>query len=101
MVQIQLTAAADSDLERILEFGFDQFGVEQALRYFDGLQQHLDRLIDNPVRYPTVDHIRPGYRRSVYGVHSIYFRVEADHVLVVRVLRSQAPGPALDEGEAT
>ncbi|MBX2798223.1 MAG: type II toxin-antitoxin system RelE/ParE family toxin [Myxococcales bacterium] len=100
-MQIQLTNAADRDIEEILDFGIDRFGVEQALRYIDGLKLHLDRLIEHPMRYPTMDHIRPGYRRSVFGVHSIYFRAEPDLVLVVRVLRSQSPGPALVEGETS
>lgn len=100
-VKTQLTNAADRDLEQILEYGLDQFGLDQALDYFDRLQVHLRRLADNPHHFQRMDHVRAGYRRSVFGVHSIYFRIEADCLLVVRVLRSQQPGPALVEGEGS
>ena len=40
----------------------------------------------NPGRFnPSVDHIRDGYRRSVCGVGSIYYRL--NDKLVVKIMR--------------
>lgn len=38
---------------------------------------------------PAVDDIRPGYRRSVCGVDSIYYRVVGDVVEIIRILGQQ------------
>ena len=50
-----------------------------------------------PQLWPEVDHIRAGYRRSVYVAHSIYYRVEANGVMIVRVLGRQNPQTGLPE----
>ena len=47
-----------------------------------------------------MDHIRSGYRRSVYGVHSIYYRAEAAGILIVRVLGRQNPQTSLPSEDA-
>ena len=48
-----------------------------------------------------VQHIRKGYRRSVCGVHSIYYRIEEEEVIIVRILGRQAPEEALQEWETS
>ena len=68
-----------------------QFGSAQADRYFDGLFDRFDRLTENPLLYPAVDEIRAGYRRSVYGVHSIYYRVQDGDIEIMRVLGREDP----------
>ena len=72
MAGYELTYAADQDFENIFEFGLDTFGVDQAVRYHNGMMQRFAKLAEQPKLYPTVDHIRAGYRRSVYRSHSIY-----------------------------
>lgn len=52
-------------------------------------------------RDPAVDEIRTGYRRSVCGVDSIYYRVMDDVVDTMRVLDRQdveGVAPATSEG---
>ena len=55
----------------------------------------LSRRADAPLRYPKVDHIRPGYRRSVYESHAIYYRIDEAGVLIVRILGQQNPEAGL------
>jgi toxin ParE1/3/4 len=45
--------------------------------------------------YPAVDHIRVGYRRSVCGVHAIYYRLDSEGVEIVRILKNQDVSQAL------
>jgi toxin ParE1/3/4 len=90
-----LTQAADADLERLYEWGIDRFGVNVADEYYDGLIARLAQIADTPQLWQEVDHIRAGYRRSVYVAHSIYFRVEASGVLIVRVLGRENPQTSL------
>ena len=89
MAGFELTAAADQDFENIFAFGLDTFGVDQALSYQNGMKRRFDKLAEQPKLYPTVDHIRAGYRRSVYESHSIYYRIENQGVVIVRILGQQ------------
>lgn len=90
-----LSEAADADLERLYEWGIDRFGMNAADQYYDGLLTRLGEIADSPQSWPEVEHIRVGYRRSVYRAHSIYFRVEDKGVLIVRVLGRQNPQTSL------
>jgi len=84
-----LTCAADQDFENIFEFGIDTFGLDQALSYQNGMKERFDKLAEQPQLYPAVDHIRAGYRRSVYGSHSIYYRIDGQGVVIARILGQQ------------
>lgn len=89
-----LTQAADADLERLYEWGIDRFGMNAADEYYDGLIARLGQIADTPQLWQEVDHIRAGYRRSVYVAHSIYW-VEANGVLIGRVLGRENPQTSL------
>jgi len=95
VARYELTTAADQDFENIFEFGIDTFGVAQALSYQNGMKLRFVKLAEQPKLYPAVDHIRAGYRRSVYGSHSIYYCVESQGVVIVRILGQQDLASAL------
>ena len=95
MAKYRLTLAADADIDRLFIFGFETFGLEQADRYVSGLYEHLDDLADYPKRGPAVEHIHPGYRRSVYGVHSVYYRIDPNEIVIVRILGREDPAQQL------
>lgn len=95
MSAYKLTNAAAEDFEGILDFGIDTFGVERAVSYAEGLKDRFEDIAAHPERYPAVDHIAAHTRRSVYGAHAVYYRIEPDHVLIVRVLGQQDVGAAL------
>lgn len=95
MAGYELTSAADQDFETIFEFGIDTFGIDQALSYQNGMKQRFAKLAEQPKLYPAVDHIRAGYRRSVYGSHSIYYRIESQGVVIVAILGQQDLASAL------
>lgn len=87
--RLKISASADRDLTAIYEYGFTQWGEERADAYYDALTHHLHQLCDNPLLYAAVDDIRPGYRRSVSGVHSVYYRVTIDAVEVMAIIGRQ------------
>lgn len=93
----RLTRAAMRDLVEIARYGDENFGVEQSDRYRDKLKDRFELIAERPLLYPTVNYIREGYRRSVCGSHSIYFRIEGGQVAIVRILRSQDVGEALED----
>ncbi len=74
-----LSKAAGEDIKSLYEWGFDHYGMTAADRYYDGLIARFGQIAENPQLWQGVDHIRAGYRRSVYGAHSIYYLIEAGH----------------------
>ena len=51
----------------------------------------LAQIAQAPATYPEVSQIRVGYRRSVYGVHSVYYReLDSNTVEITRVIGREA-----------
>ena len=71
--------------------------MQQADKYYDGIITRFQELADNPQLYPAVDHVRKGYRRSVFGVHSIYYTIFDGEILITRVLGREDPAKQLGE----
>ncbi len=95
MPNYRLAGAAKGDLDGIARYGDVNFGPEASDTYRDKLKAHFAWLAGQPYLYPAVDHIREGYRRSVCGVHAVYFRVAGDGVEIMRILRHQDPESSL------
>jgi toxin ParE1/3/4 len=87
----RLSKAAEEDLIGIALYGDDHFGISQSNRYRDKLGQRFSALAEQPLHYPAVDHLREEYRRSVCGVHSIFYRIDGNVVEIIRILKSQDP----------
>lgn len=75
----------------IVQFGDEVFGVTQTNQYRDQLKKRFSQIAKQPMLYPSVNHIHIGYRRSVHGVHSIYYRINSDIVEIMRILGRQNP----------
>ena len=84
MGNYKLSAAAESDLKRIAEFG-----EAQADAYYYKLLERFEQLANQPYIAPAVDDIRLGYRRAVCGVDGIYYRIHGDYIEIMRVLGRQ------------
>lgn len=78
MGKFRLSVEAENDIKAIHRYGVEKFGVRQADRYFHALFDRFQRAADTPFLYPSVDHIRPGLRRTVVGASSIYYRLGND-----------------------
>ena len=91
MANYKLSEEAEDDVSELYRYGILNFGLDQADRYYDGLFDRFDKLAENPFLYQAVDHIRAGYRRSVYRRHSIYYRIQGKTVQIMRILGSHDP----------
>jgi toxin ParE1/3/4 len=89
MGNYELSQSADEDFENIFDYGIDTFGLAQALKYQHSMKQRFEELAEQPKLYQAVDHIHKGYRRSVCGKHSIYYRIESKGIFIVRILGQQ------------
>ena len=86
MAGYRLSEKAVGDLDRLYEFGVEQFGLEQADRYFDGLIARFETIVRNPLLAPAVEHLLPGLRRPVYFSHTLYYLADASGIQVIRIL---------------
>lgn len=89
MASYILSEDAKEDLIRIHHFGVIKFGMQQADKYFYDFFNCFERIAQNPFLFESIEHIRPGFRRCVCGVDSIYFRLASGKVEIMAVVGRQ------------
>ncbi len=89
MPKYSLTRSAEVDLLSISIYGDEQFGPAQSDIYLKRLFERFSELALHPLHFPKVDQYGSGYRKSVCGSHSIYYRTGGDGVVIVRILGRQ------------
>lgn len=89
MSKYRLSNVAKEDLIRIHHYGTKKFGVKQADKYFDTFFDHFDLIAERPFSFEAVDYIKPGYRRCVCGVDSIFFRMNDEVVEIMTIIGRQ------------
>lgn len=89
MAKYRLTNTAKQDLIRIHHFGVQKFGIQQADEYFESFFRHFDIIAERPLAFEAVDFIKPGYRRCICGVDSIFYRIEIQTVEIVAIVGRQ------------
>ncbi len=89
MSKYQLSNTAKEDLVRIHQFGVKKFGVRQADKYFNAFFDHFELIAERPDSFESVDFIKPGYRRCVCGVDSIYYRMNGELVEIMAIIGRQ------------
>ena len=61
----------------------------QADKYFESFFEYFDIIAKRPFSFESVDYIKTGYRRSVCGVDSIYFKVNENIVDIMAIVGRQ------------
>jgi len=85
----KLSENAKSDLKRIYMQGLHIYDETQADRYFNNFFDRFKQLAKQPLLYPAVDEIRPGYRRSVCGIDNIYYRISSENSVEIMAIIGQ------------
>ena len=89
MANYRISKDAKVDLNRIYRRGVREFGEALADQYYAAFFDRFEQLAKQPHLYQAVDDIREGYRRSVCGMDSIYYRIDGDTVEIVCILGQQ------------
>jgi len=89
MGSYKLSENAKSDLKRIYIQGLSKYGEVQADKYFNEFFERFEQLAERPLLYPAVDEIRLGYRRSVCGVDSVFYRISGNSVEIMAIIGQQ------------
>ena len=89
MGNYRLSENAKADLTRIYRRGLREHGEVQADKYYNAFFDRFEQLAEQPLLYPLVNEIREGYRRSVCGLDSIYYRVHEETVEIMAIIGQQ------------
>ena len=85
-MKLFIAVAARTDLVEIHLFGTKTWGREQAGKYRDLIRERMKLLAQGEVSGTSADDIAPGLRRQVVGSHAIWFRLDGERLVVLRVL---------------
>lgn len=87
-MRLELSRRAESDLADIRDYSVEQFGVERALLYLDGIEAAFRLILDHPEIGGAHAKVAPPVRVYAVQRHRMFYTVEVDVVLVERVLHN-------------
>lgn len=92
MARVELSGAADADLEDIFAYSIETFGLDVAVSYADSFNRAFALLEYHP-RAGRLDHdIDPPIYSLPNRGHRIFYDIEGDRVIVQRILhKAQDP----------
>lgn len=98
MPSYNFTEAAENDLNGILDYTLQKWGVNQASIYLDGLERYTQLLADTPTLAKSVDQFAKELRAFPYKSHLIYFLEVDGGIIIARILhKSMSPSIHLDK----
>ena len=89
MKPVVLSGRANADVAEIRVEGDSLWGVERNDRYVDDLRRRFRTIGEHPERFPLVGASRLALRRVKSGRHIIFYREEAERILIVRILHER------------
>ena len=89
MATCRFSLSAEGDLEGILAYSIDEWGIEQTAPYRDQLLGCCQLIAQQTMLGRSCDDIRPGYLRIQAGRHVLFFKRDAGGVRIVRILHDR------------
>lgn len=93
MHEVRFSKRAKDDIAKIAQYTIGQFGIEQARIYRDAMIACFNALAGNPKFGKSVEDIRKGYRRVDFRSHAIFYKVDGQRILIMRILHSSMNAP--------
>lgn len=94
-VRVTRSAAAEDDIREILVYTIDKWGIEQAVRYADLIEEAIETIATDPTAGRERFEVRDGIlahhiaQRGRNASHLLYYRVVLGAVQLVRVLHER------------
>lgn len=88
-LQLVIAPAAKTDLKDIYQYGLRQWGQAQSDSYLDNLKEHFWSLTAQPLMGVERTELLQGVRSLSIKSHTLFYRVTADRVEVIRLLHSR------------
>jgi toxin ParE1/3/4 len=89
MATYRLSRLAEAELLEIASYTLSTWGQDQAVRYIDGLEACCRQLVNQPEVGRACDQVRHGLRRMEHGRHVVFYRIEAQGILISRILHQR------------
>ena len=86
MARVVPTQVARADLVYLREYSLEQFGPDVADQYFLGFETAFDRLAEFPLSGAARAELGKDIRCLVHRRHRIFYTVQGDTVLIIRVV---------------
>ena len=98
-VRVLYRPAALDDLDQIHDATREMWGLAQAEHYLSQLRAAVERVVQHPRSGRVYDVVATEYRAVRSGRHLIFYRLDFDTVVVVRILhdRMEIPSRLSDE----
>lgn len=87
--QLIIAPAAKADLAEIYQYGLRQWGLIQSDSYLENLKDRLWSLTKQPLMGVDRPELLPDMRSLAIESHTLFYRVTADTVEIIRVLSSR------------
>ena len=88
-----LSPDAAADIATIVRYTKREWGPKQARRYGDGLIKMLRLIADRPEIGRPIHNFPDRFMKVTYQSHHIYFVVEQQDVVIVRVMHQARDAP--------
>ena len=89
MSQVVLSPKAKTDLSRIWDYTFEEWGVDQADKYVRELWAAIQEQANDHTTSADISDVRPGYRKFRSGSHVIFFKLTGEGIDVIRILHQK------------
>jgi toxin ParE1/3/4 len=83
-MRLELSEEADADLDELLEYGILNFGIEVGREYYFSFDKAFAVLRKASEAGQVDEEI--GFRRWHHRSHRIFYRIDKDVVLIVRII---------------
>ena len=88
-----LSEIADEDLEDIFDYTTTEFGLEQAEKYLNEIEDVFQNLLLNPELGKTRNEIKEGLYSFPKDNHIIFYRILENNIRIVRALHGSRDIP--------
>jgi toxin ParE1/3/4 len=89
MLKLQIKPEAERDLEKIYEYTLLSWGIQQAEKYQDELFHGMQLLLEQNDLGKIYPYSNRGYRKLHVNRHLIFYRIEKQKCVVVRILHDR------------
>jgi len=86
MAELEVRPTASADIAGIYAYSVEQFGVDAADKYHDGLEAAISRLAEFPMSGPVYPGLRRPMRYLAFRRHHIFYDFDGTTVRIARIL---------------
>jgi toxin ParE1/3/4 len=99
-VRLRLSSIAETELEAIDAYSFEQYGDEVAATYMRAFDELFDLLRYHPFAGQDACELGKGIRTLAHRSHRIFYHIGQDEILITRILHHAMDAKRVLKGTA-